>query len=105
MKTVTETALVRACLDYLTLRGIPAWRANTGAAKFGKRFVRFGTPGVSDVLCVLSPHGRLGAIECKVGRNRTSEAQEAFLANVRAAGGLAVVVRSLDDLIEALEGL
>lgn len=109
MKAPTETALVNACLEYLRLRGIMAWRQNSGAARARnsagrERFVRFhGAPGCSDILGILPPNGRLLAVECKVCGRRPTLLQQAFLENVRAAGGLAVVVRSIRELEAALE--
>ena len=102
-----ETKLVAACLRLLQLRGIYAWRNNTGVArpqrKDGSRgFVRFGKKGSADILGVL-PGGRFIAVECKVGRNSTTPDQDDFLGRVRAAGGLAVVVRdTVDELDEAI---
>lgn len=104
---MSEQDLVRACLQYLELKGIPAWRQNQGGmlASYGgkKRFIRFaGIQGISDIIGLLPPAGRLIAVECKVGRNKPSEHQEAFLSQIKAAGGLAVVCYELDDLIKAL---
>jgi hypothetical protein len=91
VKPPTETALVKACLQLLTLRGIPAWRQNTLAAAFGsgpgRRYVRSGPAGTSDVLGVLPPSGRLLALECKRPGNHPTAAQLAFLRAVRAAAG------------------
>jgi hypothetical protein len=109
---VAERDVLKACLDYLALRGWLAWRNNTGAfagTHNGKRrFVRFGMPGASDILGLIpnAPDGRCGvflAIETKRPGKPPTEAQDAFLANVRAAGGVALVVHSLDELIQGLE--
>lgn len=67
-----EGAVVRSCLDYLAVRGIMAWRNNSGAThterKDGSRgFVRFGRVGSADILGVL-PGGRFLAVECKAPR-------------------------------------
>lgn len=105
MKRQTETALVRACLQYLSLRGILAWRNNTTGVydPVRKRFRTFtGMKGVADVLGVL-PGGRLLAVEAKQPRGRLSEEQKVFLDGVNRAGGLAVVVRDVRQLAEALE--
>jgi hypothetical protein len=67
------------------------------------RLVRYGTPGAADVLGVLPPAGRLLALECKRPGGKLTAAQAAFLGHVRAAGGLAVVVRDVRDLQRALE--
>jgi hypothetical protein len=106
MKAPTESSLVKACLAYLQLAKVPAWRNNSGAAAFagpaGRRFVRFSVEGCSDILGVLPPSGRLLAVECKRPGGKLTAAQAAFLSAVGAAGGLAFVVRSVDDLAAAL---
>lgn len=102
----TETDIVRQCLDYLRLCGWTAWRSNTGAAVYtgagGKRrFVRYGEPGIADILAI-GPGGRLIACECKSATGRLRPEQEAFLASVRRAGGVALVVRSAAELAQLL---
>lgn len=97
-----EGDLVRACLQLLRLRGVFAWRVNSGAIKLDKRFVRFNSiNGISDIIGIL-PGGRILAVEAKVGRNKTSEAQDAFLAEVRSRGGVAVVAYEVEDVEKAL---
>lgn len=102
MKQGKETALVKSCLQYLQAKGIVAWRNNTGGVKVDKRFVRFGQPGSADILGILPPDGRLVAVECKCGRNEPTELQRDWLQRVAGAGGLALVVYSLDELMEAI---
>jgi hypothetical protein len=99
---MNESALVNAAIRYLWLCGCFVWRNNTGAyRKPDGHMVRFGAKGSSDVLGV-APDGRFLAIECKVGRNTPTEHQTHFLAEVRARGGIALVVRPDDysDLID-----
>ncbi len=97
-----EAALVKAVLGYLKLRGIFAWRCNSGMLRgAGGGPVRFGIPGMSDVLGIL-PGGKFLAIECKVGKNKPTKAQQAFLELVKGYGGVAFVAYSLDDVIEAI---
>jgi hypothetical protein len=109
MKAGTETGLVRAVLQYLALRRIPAWRSNSGAMRVrgagGKeRFIKFnGARGCADVLGLLPPTGRFLAIECKLGRNCPTADQQAFLDAISAAGGLALVIHNLDELAAALD--
>ena len=115
MKKTKEGDVLKACLDYLELRGIFAWRNNSGAVvssytrkgdgKTKSRFIRYGYPGSGDIIGLL-PHGRFLSIEVKKPGSRTEpkrkEAQEAFAARIRASGGLALRVDSLDLLIESL---
>lgn len=102
MKAPREQDLVRTCLQYLALRGIPAWRANCGAMKVGRRYVRFGTPGQPDILGLLGPNGRLLCVELKSPRGRLRPEQRAWLEAAGKAGALCVVARSLQELREAL---
>ena len=62
-----ESEIVRAILAYLkTVPGVVAWRNNVGAVSTGRRFVRFGFPGMSDIIgwqrmcgrCKATPPGR-----------------------------------------------
>ena len=100
---MSETALVKACLEYLRLIGCYVWRNNTGMLynKVG-RPVAFGKVGSSDILGIL-PGGRFLAVECKIGRNPLSRSQQTFLDEVGRTGGLAIVVRdSVDSLVDRL---
>jgi hypothetical protein len=106
VKKPNETALVKAVLTYLNhVRRIPAFRVNTGAARYGKRLVRYGTPGMADVIGVIPPDGVLLAVECKMPGNQLTELQKAWGDLVTAAGGVYVCVRSVDELIAALATL
>jgi hypothetical protein len=127
MKGTKEADVLRGCLQYLKLRGIPAWRANSGGATFAgpggrRRFVRFtGARGCADILGILPRVGggpssdgrrylspRTGvflAVECKAGKGRLTAEQEAFLDAVRKAGGVSLVVHSVSELVEELERL
>jgi len=100
-----ETSLVHTAIALLKLKGVFCWRNNTGATVLGegdgRRFVRFGVPGASDILGVL-PGGRFFAAEAKVGRNKPTRSQQDFLNSVSRAGGLAIVFYSIDELIEKI---
>jgi len=79
------------------------WRNNSGALKDEtKRPVFFGKVGSSDILGLL-PGGRFICVECKSKKGKLSEKQKDFLAEVERLGGLAIVARSVDDVIEAVE--
>jgi hypothetical protein len=104
-----EADILKSCLAYLKVRGIFAWRANSGGTMMGegarKRFVRFnGAPGCSDVVGVL-PGGRVLALEVKRPGGRPTGKQQLFLDTVRRLGGLALCVHSLEELVEDLERL
>ena len=50
----------------------------------------FGMSGIPDIICC--HNGRFIAIECKAGKNKTTALQDAHIARIREAGGVAVVI-------------
>ena len=92
----------------LALRNHPAvaWveRQNSGAAKVGNRFIRFGWPGCSDVIGQLRD-GRFLACEVKAPKGRVRPEQQVFLDRVRAGAGVAFVARDLRDVHRELNHL
>lgn len=105
VKAPRETDVQRTLLDYLRLRRAAVVRVNSGATKAGGRFIRFnGTPGCSDILACY--RGRFLALEVKRdGGSKATPEQEAFLAAVRAAGGVGAVVRSVADVDAVLAAI
>ncbi|MDR0759924.1 MAG: VRR-NUC domain-containing protein [Treponema sp.] len=99
-----ENAVIKECLEYLNLKGIFAWRNQTGAlaSSDGKRFIRFGKVGSADIIGIL-PGGRFIAVECKAPNGRLSDYQLAFLTDVEHMGGVAVIARSSEDIEKALK--
>lgn len=100
-----EGLVVRACMDYLEVRRITAWRNNTTGIydEKAKRFRKnAGRNGIADIIGCL-PGGRLLAVECKAGRGRLSPAQVEFQRDIIRAGGLHVVAYRVEDLIEAIQ--
>jgi hypothetical protein len=100
MKAGRETDVVRAVLDYLRLKGIFSWRSNNVGVydPVRKRHRSFrGLKGVADILAVLQG-GRILVVECKGPRGRLTEEQDHFLAQVRAKGGVALVIRDVREL-------
>lgn len=111
-----ETDIVRACLDWLALHRIKAWRMNnTGVydpvKKIHRRFQ--GLRGVSDILGILPQTVRLAdggaerfgnflAIEVKKPGEKPRTEQVDFLQDIQAAGGIALCVHSLHELEEQL---
>ena len=101
-----EGAVVKACLEYLQIRGVIAWRNNTtGTWDANKETFRknAGRNGIADIIGIL-PSGRFLAVECKAGRGRLSPAQVEFQRDIIQAGGLHIIARSADDVIRVLEG-
>ena len=97
-KGLPESEVLKECLEYLRMRGIFAFRNNSGAVKMGKSFVRFGMPGSSDILGIL-PNGQFLAVECKKENGGIlSDKQVEFLNRIKENGGVAVVVHSVSEL-------
>ena len=98
----SEKDLQKEILSYLCSSGIFAWRQNTGAVLYKKRFVRFGLPGISDIIGIM-PDGRFLAIEVKSEKGKLTVYQEGFLEAVRKNGGIAIIARSLFDVISLVK--
>ena len=94
-----EAAVVKACLQWLTLKRCFVWRNNSGAyaPEKGGRFVRFGKKGSADIIG-MNRHGVFLAVECKAGKNTLQAAQIAFRDSVVACGGIYVLAYSVEDL-------
>lgn len=100
VKDASESDVLGSCLRLLSLRGVFAWRQNQGAIPLpGGGYRKFvGLKGVSDILGVLPPYGRLLAVEVKRPGGRMTTDQRMFQAAVNDLGGLAVCVEAVDEL-------
>ena len=100
-----EAAALVEVLKVLRNHPAVAWceRQNSGAAKVGGRFIRFGWRGCSDVLGMMKD-GRLLAVECKAKGGRLRPEQAAFLDLVRRFGGVAFVAYDCRDVLRVLDG-
>lgn len=92
-----------------------AYRMNTGAGHLAhkrkdspggwivsKTFLRFGFPGMSDILGQMKD-GRFLAVEAKRQSGELSGDQRAFLENVRRNGGIGIEARDARELWHALD--
>lgn len=107
MKAPTENDVVQACLQWLALHNVMAWRNQTTGLYDPTRkvFRKFtGLKGVSDILGIL-PGGRFLAVEAKKKGGYPSPEQREFIQNVNDRGGIAFVARSTEDLETHLKGL
>ena len=86
-----EKDITKSIRDLLKMLGVFHWKHWGGP---------MGTDGVPDILGVWQ--GRFLGIEVKRPSGIVSPAQEAFIANINKAGGLAFVARSVDDVIDHL---
>ncbi len=99
-----ESAALVEVLKALNAHPAVVWceRMNTGAARIGARFVRFGFRGCPDVLGQLRD-GRLLGVEVKGPSGRLRPEQAFFLERVRAAGGVAFMARDCRDVLRELD--
>ena len=109
----TEIQIQKTILDYLTLKGHFVFRVNVQGVPVhqGNKVVGFRPSpmrGIADILGVLGKpvrgwhQGCFLAIECKRDdKQKTSEEQSLFLANILRKGGMAFVDTSIDDCIAA----
>jgi hypothetical protein len=102
----SETYIQREILEALIFSGYFVWRNNSGAFWSHGRQAYIKVQGigringVSDILGVL-PDGKILAVEVKSKTGKLTQEQEDFLRKVSNRGGLAVMVRSLEDLQKA----
>lgn len=92
-KTVKESVIVRNIMEYL--HRVPCcfcWKEHGGM---------YGTAGIPDIICCIS--GDFFAFEVKTETGKATKLQEATIQKIMDAGGIAVVVRSVEDVQKALE--
>jgi hypothetical protein len=94
-RSVPESDVVRAVLDYAHRMGGYGYRQNSGAIvseyKGKKRFIRYGEPGASDTVLIIG--GVTIFAECKDELGKQSDEQRDWQAQIEAAGGVYVVCR------------
>jgi len=117
-----EREIQAAILAFLrTVPGVCAWRNNVGAVKADykgrTRFIRFGAPGLADIVGWITVsqtdgvhkagpfirYARFLAIEVKRPGTWPTNPQTLFLASVQQAGGIAILARSVEDVAIALD--
>lgn len=97
----TANGLTRCVMDFLKFHGFYANRiSSTGLMRKDKagqlKWTKGGTrPGVADIHAVIA--GRHCSIEIKTGRDVMSQHQHAEKKRIEAAGGVYVVVSSMDQ--------
>ena len=112
---MTETEMMKLIQVEASRLGLRLFRNNCGVAFNRENIpIRFGLcPGSSDLIGftqVKITESMVGenvaiftAIEVKSQTGKLSKEQAAFLANIDAVGGIAVLARSESDLIEAIK--
>jgi len=84
-------------------RDLRIWRASAGAARDASsgRVYHFGTPGQADLSGILADGRRL-EIEAKTKTGRQSDQQKAFQAMIERFGGVYILARSVQDVLDVL---
>lgn len=104
-RTNAKPEAAALCEVLKALRAHPAvvWceRMNSGAAKVGNRFIRFGFTGCPDVLGQLRD-GRLLGVEVKAPKGTLRPEQAVMLSRIAGAGGVAFVAHDCRDVIREL---
>lgn len=94
--------LTRCIIDHVNLQpGCMAWRSGN-APVYDEKIKRHRSgnvrKGVADISAIRE--GRAWQIEVKIGRDKLSEPQRDFAAEVQAAGGVYCVAYTLDQFLE-----
>ena len=89
---MTERDIVAAILRHLKARPrCFAWKTHGGM---------YGTAGIPDIIACID--GRFYAFEVKLPGGRLTRLQDVTLNKIKAAGGVAVMVTSVDEVKQAL---
>lgn len=98
-----EAAALCEVLKALKAHPAVSWceRMNSGAARVGGRFIRFGFTGCPDVLGQLRD-GRLLGVEVKAPKGKLRPEQAVMLSRIAGAGGVAFVAHDCRDVIREL---
>jgi len=99
-----EAAALCEVLKALNAHPAVSWceRMNSGAARVGGRFIRFGFTGCPDVLGMLTD-GRLLGVEVKGPTGKLRTEQAFMLERIRSGGGVAFVARDCRDVLRELQ--
>lgn len=108
-RTVPESDVVRAVLDYAARHGGYGYRQNSGAVvseyKGKTRMIRYGERGASDTVLVIG--GGVFFVECKDELGKQSDEQKAWQDQIEQAGGRYLLVRpsNWEQVLDAALGL
>ena len=89
-----EVDIVKAIMKYLkTVPGCFCWKEHGGM---------YGTAGIPDIIACI--HGHYYGFEVKTENGKPTKLQEATIRKILAAGGTALVVRSVDEVRTVISG-
>lgn len=111
----TANGLTKCVIDYLTFSGYQAERISSGGRFIdnretyqdvigrtktigsGKWIPGSTTKGTADISATVK--GRSIKIEVKIGKDRQSEAQKKYQAQIEKAGGIYIIVKTFEDFL------
>jgi hypothetical protein len=109
-RKILEKDVLRVILHYLTIRKVWHRRINSGAAVVEpgspgtkRRFLRFGAPGMPDILA-RGTNGAVIWIECKSPTGKLTEDQKAWQRDSERFGDIYIVARKVEDVMCLFEG-
>ena len=103
---LTHTDLVNRILLKFSVRpDLTLFKLATGVGRslYGKRVIRFGILGGSDIVGIMKPTGRFVAIEVKIPPDDLDDDQRTFRDVVLAHGGIHIVARCEADVARGLD--
>ena len=90
-----ESDIVKKILKYLkTVEGCFFWKEHGGM---------YGTAGIPDIICCY--RGRFIGFEVKTDVGELTKLQLAAIRKIKAAGGIALVVRSVEEVKAVIDGI
>jgi len=101
---MNESELLKQIQLYVSTTGGRVFRNNIGSyIGHGGHYIRYGVcnPGGSDLIG-WDRNGVFLAIECKLLSGRVTSEQQNFINQVNLAGGIGIIARSLQDVIDKL---
>ena len=92
---MNESDIVKAIMKYLkTVPRCFCWKEHGGM---------YGTAGIPDIIACINGH--FFGLEVKTNVGKPTKLQEATIRKILAAGGTAVVVRSVDEVKAVVNGI
>lgn len=100
-----EAEVLAECIKWLKARKVFCDRHDCGAGDFGHGYAKYGIEGAGDIIGILQG-GQHIEIECKAGYGgRLSVVQQKRMQDVRAEGGVYLVVHGVLELEHYMKGL
>lgn len=103
---LSEKQIQNLIVSYLGWRNVFCWTNNSGSFALSnkdgsKRYFKAGLKGSADIIGIAAD-GRMIALEVKTAKGKTTPAQDDFLAQIKLRGGIAGIVRTIEDVDKLL---